>query len=186
MTFLLACLLVGPPSFAAGWYAHDVWKQSQTRTRLLGDGDGVKKLSDHIIVVAIVVMAVAVVGSIIYTNVYTNDKVSESEQRQNNRNTDNIACLSRVFQDFLTGNEALREASSKRDDALVQSKRALRELIRLRIIEQIGDSEAVRQAAEQYMTQTQNFIEASDELNTARAAYELPDFKAECGNVPNR
>lgn len=178
MTFLLACLLIGPPSFAAGWYANTLWRQMKTRR---GGGEDVKKVSDHILVFSIMLMAAAVVGSIIYTNV----RVDTSEQRQIDKSTRQVACLSLVFQDFLTGNEALREASAKRDDALVQSKRALRELIRLRVIEGINDSDAVRQAADQYVIQTQNFIDASDELKTARAAYELPDFEKECGNVPD-
>lgn len=178
MTFLLACLLIGPPSFAAGWYANTLWRQM--RARRGGGGEDVKKVSDHILVFSIMLMAAAVVGSIIYTNV----RVDTSEQRQIDKSTRQIACMSRVFQDFLTGNEALRVASAKRDDALVGSKRALRELIRLRVIEQVNDSEAVRQAAEQYMTQTGRFIEASRELREARTDYQLPDFEAECGTVP--
>lgn len=174
MTFLLACLLVGPPSFAAGWYANDLWK------RFARQGADVKKLSDHILVFSVMLMAAAVIGSIVYTNV----TVDDSEQRAVERNAKNVVCLSRVFEDFLTGNQELRDASAKRDDALVNSKRALRELIRLRVIEQISDSEAVRQAAAQYMVQTDNFIEASMELREARRDYRLPDFEKECGNVP--
>lgn len=107
---------------------------------------------------------------------------AKSEQIEETREA--VACMSRTFQEFLIGNQELRDASKQRDDALVGSKTALRELVRLRVIEQVSDSEQVRQAADQYIFQTQKFLDASKDLNVARKRYTLPDFEKECGKLP--
>lgn len=179
MTFLLACLLVGPPSFAAGWFANTLWRQSVVREHMVQKAKG--QFSDHVFLGLFALMVGAIIGNILYTNI----SVGASEERRNVRDREQLVCLSKAFEDFLTGNEKLREASADRDDALVGSKRALRELIRLRVLEQISDSDAVRQAADQYMTQTQRFIEASQALTDARREHPLPRFEERCGPVPN-
>lgn len=91
-----------------------------------------------------------------------------------------VACIGKVIEATNQSTVARSEAAQRRDEALVASKRALRELIRLRVIEQIGTSEPVRQAAEQYMTQTQKFIEASGDLAEARVDNPVPDPAKVC------
>ena len=84
---------------------------------------------------------------------------------------------------LLESNDSAEErgaAAQDRDRALVGSKRALRELIRLRVIEGIGSNEQVRQAADQYLVQTQKFIDASQALERARVVYPVPDVEDLC------
>lgn len=90
------------------------------------------------------------------------------------------ACVKKVTAAYTESTVAVREAAQDRDDALVGSKIALRELIRLRVIEQIGNSQQVQQAADQYMHQTAKFVEASAALDKARAAYPVPDPEKIC------
>jgi hypothetical protein len=176
----LAAIIAGP-CLAIGWYGHAWWVRSALRKRV-AEMSNERKV--NWVTVSYYVMVIAIVGSIFYNDYRTETKVSESESRQIDTTASQMACLSRTFEEFLTGNQILRDASARRDDALLGSKRALRELIRLRVIDQIDDSEAVRQAADQYMVQTQNFINASMELTEARKDYKLPDFEKECGEIP--
>jgi hypothetical protein len=178
MTFLLLCLLVAPPSFAAGWFGHDYWMTSELRARV-AEGASMN-WSKHAVTILFGLLVFGVLGNIIYTNT----TVDASEERRLEDTRQDLACISRTFEEFLSGNQVLRDASAKRDDALVASKRALRELIRLRVVDQVQDSEAVQQAADQYLVQTQRFIDASKELNEARKDYQLPDFEKACGNIP--
>lgn len=91
-----------------------------------------------------------------------------------------VACVVRVLTETNNASRETREAAQKRDDALVGSKRALRELIRLRVIEQTADSEQVQQAAEQYMTQTHKFIKASKMLDKSRDQNPVPNPNKVC------
>lgn len=183
MRCLVAFLLVSPPSFAAGWYARDWWaKHHQARLR----DDDVKKVSDHWLNIMFAILVLGVLGNIVYTNVSdrrTAEQISASEMRQNDENRRNIACMSRTFEEFLTGNQVLREASAKRDAALVKSKEALRDLVFLRVVKGVPDSPEVQAAASEYLAQTQLFVDASKELTKARRDYRLPDFEKACGNV---
>jgi hypothetical protein len=179
----LAFAAVGAVCFVLGWTGHDWWQKQQAQGRGIA---AMFKPRFTTFGLTYFAMFAIFIGAVVFADLRTSSKVSESEQRQNDRNTVQLACLSRTFEDFLNGNQKLREASAKRDDALLGSKRALRELIRLRVVEQIGDSEAVRQAAEQYMVQTQNFIDASQDLADARREYKLPDFEKRCGKLAPR
>lgn len=118
-------------------------------------------------------------GSVFYT--------SRTNAKQDNaavaRNTQLTSCLSRLAVQITTNTAMRSEAAERRDESLLASKRALRELIRLRVIEQVSDSAQVRQVANQYMVQTQKFIEASEDLEKARAANPPPEFKDYCPKV---
>lgn len=133
--------------------------------------------------VAYYLMFAVIVGSIIYTKVDAGRQISASESRQLDRQTAQLGCMSRVFEDFLQGNQELRVASQKRDRALVESKSALRELVYLRVIQGAGDNATVQAYAQKYMTATQDFIDASKALDKARRTYALPDFEARCGKL---
>lgn len=179
MKCLLAFLLVAPPSFAAGWWVRGWWAKHR-------EDEDMRRLSGHWFNIMFGVLVLGVLGNIVYTNVsgrQTDEKIAASESRQIEENRRGLACMSRTFQEFLTGNQVLREASEKRDRALVESKKALRDLVYMRVIQGIPDSPEVRQAAQDYMAQTQLFIDASKELNEARRAYQLPDFEKACGNI---
>lgn len=89
-------------------------------------------------------------------------------------------CVKKVIVASAESTEARAEAAEKRDAALVGSKRALRELIRLRVVEQVPNSVQVQQAAQQYMVQTDKFVEASKALEAARLKYPLPDPEKIC------
>lgn len=179
MRCLVAFLLVSPPSFAAGWYAHSWW----TRHR---EDENVKRLSDRLFNIMFGVLVLGVLGNIVYTNVSGrgfNEKLAASETRQIEENRRGLACMSRTFEEFLTGNQVLREASAKRDDALVKSTEALRDLVYQRVVQGVPDSPDVQAAAREYLAQTQLFSDASKELTVARREYQLPDFEQACGNV---
>lgn len=90
------------------------------------------------------------------------------------------ACIKKIVQVSTDSTSARSIAAEKRDTALVGSKKALRELIRLRIVEGINNSQQVQQAADQYLTQTDKFIRASEDLNKARAENPIPDPEAIC------
>lgn len=89
-------------------------------------------------------------------------------------------CIGRVVRANIESSQMRSGAAEKRDAALVGSKRALRELIRLRVIEGIGDSPAVQDAAQDYLVQTQRFIDASAELDQAREDNPIPKFENYC------
>lgn len=91
-----------------------------------------------------------------------------------------VACVVKVLTKTNNVTRETRLAAQRRDDALVGSKRALRELIRLRVIEQVPDGPQVQQAARQYMVQTQKFIDASAMLNKSRDANPVPDPNKVC------
>lgn len=93
------------------------------------------------------------------------------------------ACITRVVKQFLEVNQTRSDASGRRDSALVGSKKALRELIRLRVIEGIPDGPQVQQAAKQYMYQTGKFIKASHDLDMARKNNPIPKFKNYCADT---
>jgi hypothetical protein len=179
-----AFLAVGVIGFALGWKGHDWWHRSQAHEKVTE----VLKRPPRFTTFGLTYLAMFAIfiGAVVLGDIRAGIKVSESEQRQNDRTTIQLACLSRTFEDFLNGNQKLRDASAKRDEALLGSKKALRELIRLRVVEQVSDSEAVQQAADQYLVQTQNFIEASEDLDAARKVYELPDFEKRCGKLAAR
>lgn len=118
-------------------------------------------------------------GSVFYTS-RTN---ATQDNETVSRNTVLTQCLSRLAVQITTNTALRSEAAEARDESLLASKRALRELIRLRVIEQVDNSEQVRQVAEQYMVQTQRFIEASEELDKARAENPPPEFKDYCPKV---
>lgn len=131
------------------------------------------------------VMFAVIVGSIIYTtNASTNRQISASEARQIDRSTQQLACLSTTFEDFLSGNQKLRDANARWQTALLESKKANRQLIILRDIRGLPrESPEVQQAAQAYVDQTRDFIEASDDLAHARRTYTLPKFEDECGKL---
>lgn len=89
-------------------------------------------------------------------------------------------CVGRVVRLYTESQQARSEAAETRDAALVGSKRALRELIRLRVIEGVADSPEVQRSAKRYLAETQRFIDASAELDRARAANPLPDYRTFC------
>jgi hypothetical protein len=91
-----------------------------------------------------------------------------------------IDCVVKVLTETNNVTRETREAAQQRDDALVGSKRALRELIRLRVVEQTPDGPAVQQAADQYIHQTRKFIEASELLNQSRRDNPVPDPNKVC------
>lgn len=86
-----------------------------------------------------------------------------------------VQCVIEVVSQTVSSTEVRSDAATKRDEALLGSKKALRELIRLRVLEQVSDSPEVRQAASQYVTQTQQFIDASRELVVVRKLNPVPD-----------
>lgn len=91
------------------------------------------------------------------------------------------ACIKRVIEVTNDSTVARADAAQRRDDALVGSKRALRELIRLRVVENVvGNTAEVRQAADQYLAQTEAFIQASKDLDKARIANPVPDPDEVC------
>lgn len=118
-------------------------------------------------------------GSVFYTSRTNTQQDNETVAR----NTVLTQCLSRLAVQITTNTALRSEAAERRDESLLASKRALRELIRLRVIEQVSDSPQVRQVAEQYMVQTQRFIEASLELEKARSENPPPEFKDFCPKV---
>lgn len=91
-----------------------------------------------------------------------------------------IRCIKNIIDVSNDSTTARAKAAQTRDDALVGSKKALRELIRLRVIEQQADGEQVRQAAQQYLVQTQKFIEASAALDKARKDNPVPNIEELC------
>lgn len=179
MNVVLSYVITALVGFLAGWFGRDWWVGSKTRKK-------VAKMDKPALTARSLgywVMFAVIVAGIIYSNANTKSQVSASEQRQITETRRQIACLSMTFQDFLSGNQELRDASQKRDQALVDSKTALRELVYLRVIKGVPDNAAVQAAAQQYMTATQAFIEASEALDKARARYTLPDFEARCGKL---
>jgi hypothetical protein len=184
MSTCLVFALGAVVGFAAGWVGHDWWKRSQAQEKVVEVLRKPPKFTTFGL--TYLAMFAIFIGAVVLGDVRADNKVSQSEKRQNDHTTTQLACLSRTFEDFLTGNQKLRDASAKRDAALLGSKKALRELIRLRVVEQVQDSGAVQQAADQYLVQTQNFIDASEALDDARKAYKLPDFEKRCGKLAPR
>lgn len=180
MTVILTALVAAFTGFVTGWYGRGWWVHSEAHRKVVD----VVKPKFTAFGVAYFVMFAVIVGSILYNNTRTDDKISASEARQIEETRAAVACLSKTFQEFLVGNQKLRDASERRDKALLGSKVALRELIYQRVILQVDNSVRVQELAEDYLAQTKDFIDASEALNKARAEYELPDFEKLCGKLP--
>lgn len=136
--------------------------------------------------IAWVAYLLLVVGTVAYTTIssrQTDDKIAAAESRQIDRNKDAIACMSKTFQEFLTGNQELREVSARRDKAFLKWVLAMDDLVTLRAIRGIDQSEEVRRRAMASNTEVKKFVRASEDLREARKRYKLPDFEAECGHV---
>lgn len=123
------------------------------------------------------IIAYAVLGAGILI-LFVSDAKQDVAVREAKAST--VTCIKNVLDVSNKSAVERAEAAADRDESLVASKRALRELIRLRVIEQVKDSVAVRQAADQYMIQTQRFIEASERLKMARANHPVPDVEDLC------
>lgn len=93
-----------------------------------------------------------------------------------------VACIKKVVDANLTGSQARSDAAETRDMALRQSKIAMRELVRLRVLEGVPNSAEVRQAAAQYVEQTRRYIEADKALEQARKDYPIPDVVKVCSD----
>lgn len=137
--------------------------------------------------IAYYVMVAVIVASIIYTKHDTANQVSASEIRQNDRNTRSVACLAMTFEDFLTGNQKLRDANAAWQKALVKSKRANRRLVILEEVRGLPRTDdRVQAAALDYVDATGDFIRADKDLGEARRTYKLPDFEARCGDIASQ
>lgn len=182
MSVLPAALASAALGFAAGWYGHDKWTESRTQKRVAEVAQTTKRRFSSF-GIAYFAMVAVIIGSIIYGNVTTRSQISASESRQINENRRAIACLSDTFQEFLSGNQELRDASARRDEAFLKWVVALKDLIYLRVIVGIDDNPAVQDAAALFMDEAKKFIEASEDLVEARSVYKLPDFEAKCGRI---
>lgn len=198
MTTCLAFLAVGAIGFTLGWKGNDWWKRQQA------NGKGIDVLKPKLTPFGVVwVISFAIfIASVWFLDYRTGDKVSDSEARQNDRNTAQLACLSRAFEDFLTGNQALRDTSADRDRALVRSKLTMARITELRIGERKDDNPKLRAKIEKHMPDWMSFYDdvqrmqqeyvqtvidyddASEDLDEARKTYKLPDFEERCGKLP--
>lgn len=142
-----------------------------------------KLKEDRIWAVGYVAVVVGLIVSF-YTDAQQDDRQAQSDARVTAAEAKAAkaatACIKKVIQVSTEATAARAAATEDRDAALLGSKKALRELIRLRVIEQIGDSTAVRQAADQYMVQTEKFVKASEMLSKARNENPLPDPEKIC------
>jgi hypothetical protein len=161
MRFLIAFCLIAPPSFMAGWWANTLWKTKLcAKSRRRQSEGGSVNLSDRFMKVLIGLMAATVIISVIYTHATVDDKLAASETRQIAETRKAVACIGRTLDDFLEGNQELRDASAKRDQAQLQA------------FKRFGDPVAV-----------DDFEKAQDALDSARMRYGLPDFEKVCGEV---
>jgi hypothetical protein len=151
--------------------------------------------------IAYYVMFAVIVATIVYTKWDTGRQVDASEARQVDRNTAQLACLNGAFEDFLTGNQALRDASARRDDALLLSKLTMARITELRIGERKDDDPKLRAKIRKHMPEALShygdvslfqkkyvqtvidYSETSDALTEARRDYRLPDFEKRCGKL---
>lgn len=184
----LAFVAVGLVCFWLGWKAHD-WFDA--RPLQVEDADVITKPKLTTFGKVWLVSFAIYIGSIWFLDYRTDDKVSTataaSEARQNDANTIQLACLSRTFQDFLSGNEEVRNANTRWRTALKESKRANRRLIYWEEIRGFPRTDPlVQKAARDYVTRTRDFITASDDYDTAVTLYKLPDFEKRCGKVAPR
>lgn len=147
-----------------------------------GHSLGFPKGAAKLVTGAWLLLVVMVIGNILYGNVQ-NSRQDEDTAALVDRNTVLTECLSRLAVQITTSTALRSEASERRDESLVGSKKALRELIRLRVLDPNPDPAAERQAAEQYLAQTQRFIEASGQLDEARRLNPPPEFKDFCPKV---
>jgi hypothetical protein len=126
MTIALAAIVAAALGFELGWYAH---ARQQTHGKVTIQLVRPKVTPQAI---AYYLTVVVIIGSIIYGDVRTDSKVGASEARQNDRNTAQLACLSKTFEEFLSGNQKLRDANARWQQALTASKEANAQLILVR------------------------------------------------------
>lgn len=130
--------------------------------------------------IAFWVMYLVIIGSIVYANrADTRHQISASESRQIDRSSQQIACMFGAFQDFLTGNQELRDASEAKDDAVLASKEADSQLTLARDILELPRPE-IKAAAQNYRDSVEAFKEADRALDEARRRYKLPDIEKLC------
>ena len=132
---------------------------------------------------AILLMVAVVIVSNVYQSAHTDTKISDAKAEQIDESARQLRCLSMAFQDFLQGNQEIRDANTRWRKALVESKSALRELVYQRVILGVADSPEVRDLALAYMDATHDFIQASKDYDKAIKRYRLPDFEKRCGVV---
>lgn len=179
----LAFVVTGSVCFSLGWKANDWWKRQQAQ----GKGIDVFKPRFTTFGLTYFAMFAIFIGAVVWSDVRADDKVSDSEERQNDLNTVRVACIGRTFEDFLVGNQELRDANVRWREALAGSKRAESVLNQLRYIDKRSyDDPAITQAAEQYVAQTAKFLKADADYNKALVKYKLPDFEKRCGKLKAR
>lgn len=162
LVFFAGCI----PSFAAGALARPYIDRLLEEAHMPAPStEGTRRWRVNPIVIMLAITNVVAIGGFLYS-VYGLD----AERRQSDQDK---AAVIRCFADF--NRESSRttksrsDAAERRDEALVASKKAMREWVR-RILEgeTLDNSPAIRQAALQYIEQTGKFIAAQEELDETR------------------
>lgn len=177
MSPLLLFMAGAIPSFAAGALARPYIDRLIKEARMpSATPSQPRRTSPGRVRVALIVVsltAIVACGGFIYTNARVGSVVD---------------CFAAWSRDSSVSTKARADAAQDRDDALVASKKAMRELVRrIKDGERFANSPAITQAADQYIVQTGKFIEASERFDRIRREEPVVLFSADyCRKVADR
>lgn len=171
MSPLLLFLVGVVPAFAAGALARPYIDRLVEEARM-STTEKPRRLHIRVIPVLLAFTTLVSCSALIYT-------VNASHRTDAQYDT-LVDCVTTWSKESSGTTLARAQAARDRDDALVASKRAMRQWVR-RILagEQWDNSEAIRQSAWQYIAQTGKFIEASEEFNRIREQEPVTLFDAD-------